>query len=166
MAGIRSIAGFVIVGFALLASAVVATVYVWSLVQGNYTQSSTVPTTTELDVSSSEVTAEDSETDTTTVTGNDTRTEQLEHANAIESAPTIEIIEPVDEITVDTSQLTDEQRAAAEQFGISVDDITVTEDMRLCAVAAVGEERLAELVAGETPGIFEGLSLLGCFKNN
>ena len=61
-------------------------------------------------------------------------------------------------------QLSDNQRKAAETFGVDVATFEITPTMIACAEAQVGAERLTEFKAGASPGFAEGLALLGCME--
>ena len=166
---LRSVWFFIALGVLFLIVAAGATVYVWSLVQ--QTQGAYEAETAPAEIVTE---AEPSTESTPSAETPEEPSEELEQTPDIETAaPAAQETEetPVatteeDEIVIDTSQLTEEQKAAAEQFGIDVDNIVVTEAMRTCAVDAVGEARLLELQNGATPSLFEGLSLLGCFSSN
>lgn len=60
--------------------------------------------------------------------------------------------------------LTAEQRALAENFGITVDSFVITGAMQVCAEETLGAERFAAVVAGEAPGFMEATRLLRCIS--
>ena len=78
-----------------------------------------------------------------------------------EVSSTPETAEPV---VVDTNVLSPEQRKLLETFGIEADSIEVTADMIACAKEKVGEARFEEILSGDTPSFFEGLSLAACYQ--
>lgn len=67
-------------------------------------------------------------------------------------------------VTITADQLTPGQRKVLETLGIDTTSVTVTPEMMACAEAGVGSARYKEIVAGATPSIGEGLTLLACFK--
>jgi len=68
-----------------------------------------------------------------------------------------------EEVTLDTSALTDGQRTLLESLGVDTDSITLTPDMIACAEAKVGSERLTAIKNGDTPSFFEGAKLMTCY---
>lgn len=72
--------------------------------------------------------------------------------------------ETVETVVVDTNVLSPEQRKLLETFGIEADSIEVTADMIACAKEKVGEARFEEILSGDTPSFFEGLSLAACYQ--
>jgi len=58
--------------------------------------------------------------------------------------------------------LTDAQRSLLSSAGIDVATFMITPDMVVCAQSALGNERFAEIVAGDAPGVIEIYSLLRC----
>lgn len=67
---------------------------------------------------------------------------------------------------VESSTLTEGQRGLAESLGFDTDNITITPEMIACAEEKIGAERLEEIKNGSTPSFTEGVSLLGCYRNN
>ncbi|MCA9366495.1 hypothetical protein KC722_02855 [Candidatus Kaiserbacteria bacterium] len=68
--------------------------------------------------------------------------------------------------TLNTTTLTDGQRALLKTVGVDADSVTITPAMFACAEAAVGANRLAEIQNGDTPSISEGFKLYGCYTND
>lgn len=66
--------------------------------------------------------------------------------------------------SVETSQLTPEQRKLLGTFGIDADTLVVTATMITCAETKIGKVRLAEIFAGGTPTFFEGVDLFSCYQ--
>lgn len=67
-------------------------------------------------------------------------------------------------VTITADQLTPGQRKVLETLGIDTTSVMVTAEMMACAETGVGSARYKEIVAGATPSIGEGLTLLACFK--
>jgi hypothetical protein len=65
--------------------------------------------------------------------------------------------------TIPETALSPEQRQLLESFGLDPANLTVSEATITCAEEALGPERIAEITAGETPTILEGMRLLGCY---
>lgn len=66
--------------------------------------------------------------------------------------------------SIETSQLTPEQRKLLGTFGIDADALVVTADMITCAETKIGKARLDEIFAGATPTFFEGVDLFSCYQ--
>lgn len=69
---------------------------------------------------------------------------------------------PKEGINIDTSSVSDTQKATAEQLGINLDTVTITPEMVSCAEKKLGSTRLQEIMSGASPSTLEGISLLGC----
>lgn len=63
---------------------------------------------------------------------------------------------------IDTSRMTEKQKATAETFGIDVEAITITPEMLACGEKELGAERIAEITAGDSPTVIESGKLLKC----
>ncbi len=59
--------------------------------------------------------------------------------------------------------LPDSQKTVLGTLGIDEDEIIITQEMYICALEALGETRLSEIIAGDTPSIFEASSLFRCY---
>ena len=74
------------------------------------------------------------------------------------STPAIE--EP---ISIPVERLTDTQRSLAETLGVVENGIiTITPEAQACAETKLGVDRIAELLAGDTPSFMEGVTLVNC----
>ncbi len=62
------------------------------------------------------------------------------------------------------SGLSSGQKKMLESFGLNPDEATLTPAMIACAEAKVGKARVAEIMAGATPSVLEGASLIACYK--
>ncbi len=69
---------------------------------------------------------------------------------------------PEEGIKIDTSSLTDDQKALAEKVGINLDEVVITQEMVSCAEQKLGAERAQEIADGDSPTALESVSLLGC----
>jgi len=69
---------------------------------------------------------------------------------------------PEEGIKIDTSEITDEQKALAQRIGINLDEVIITSEMISCAEQKLGSARIEEISAGESPTTLESISLLGC----
>lgn len=70
--------------------------------------------------------------------------------------------EAAEGIRIDTSSVTDDQKALAEKVGINLDEVVITKEMISCAEQKLGAERLQEISDGDSPTTIESISLLGC----
>ena len=66
--------------------------------------------------------------------------------------------------TISIANLPDAQKALLRTMGITGDTIPITNDMLVCAEAAVGNERITEIKNGVVPSMSEGLKLAGCYQ--
>ncbi|MFT7507272.1 MAG: hypothetical protein ACI92I_000415 [Acidimicrobiales bacterium] len=93
--------------------------------------------------------------------------EQVEETTALkvrvkpEATPVANSI-PDEGLKVDTSAISDEQKAAAEKIGIDLDTTTITPEMVSCAELKLGSSRIEELLNGSTPSALESVSIIGC----
>jgi len=78
-----------------------------------------------------------------------------------EETPVANIV-PEEGIKIDTSDITNEQKALAQKLGINLDEVTITPEMISCAEQKLGSARIEEISAGESPTTLESISLLGC----
>lgn len=69
----------------------------------------------------------------------------------------------VAERVIEVGNLTENQKKMLETFGVDTTSLTVTKEMITCATAKLGEERLKEIMNGETPAFLEGAALFGCY---
>ena len=67
---------------------------------------------------------------------------------------------------VDNPLLSDSQEAILEKIGVDVSSLpsTITPEMETCFVEKLGQSRVDEIVAGESPGIFDALKAESCLK--
>lgn len=72
--------------------------------------------------------------------------------------------EPKENIIIPLSRLTESQQSVAHTLGVTGEEIVITPAMQVCAEARLGESRLLEIVAGDTPSLIEGTKLFGCFQ--
>jgi hypothetical protein len=68
--------------------------------------------------------------------------------------------------TVNTSQLSDSQRAMLRAFGIDTDSVTITPAMVACAEGRLGAARVEEIRNGAAPTMAEGAMLFACYQSN
>lgn len=66
--------------------------------------------------------------------------------------------------TIATDRLTDGQKRVLGLLGVDADTLTITPAMEACAREAIGETRLQEIIAGDTPSLGEGADLLQCYQ--
>ena len=66
--------------------------------------------------------------------------------------------------TLNLANLPDTQKAFLRTMGIAGDALPVTNNMLVCAEAAVGSDRMLAIKNGATPTMGEGLKLAGCYK--
>ena len=69
---------------------------------------------------------------------------------------------PAQGIQLDTSAVSDSQKAVAEKVGIDLDAVVITPEMVSCAEQKLGSARVQEIMAGAAPTTLESISLLGC----
>lgn len=69
---------------------------------------------------------------------------------------------PAAGIKLNTSAVSEGQKAAAEKVGIDLDSVTITPEMVSCAENKLGSDRVMEIMGGASPTMFESVSLLGC----
>jgi hypothetical protein len=89
-----------------------------------------------------------------------TDNEVTEPINDSEPAPISN--EPTPAIIIDVETLPEVQQKALTTFGFQGQTITISDSQLTCAKDAVGEERLAEIVAGDALGPLEMSKLYGC----
>ncbi len=87
--------------------------------------------------------------------------ESATQTNTQKEATSPTISEP---ITITKEALSPTQQKLLETLGFDADSFTVTPAMIACAEDAVGKERFAQIIAGDSPSAFESLKLLPCFK--
>lgn len=76
------------------------------------------------------------------------------------SAATPTLTEPM---VINIETLPEAQQSVLESLGLGP-EIVITPSMQTCAVAKIGQERLDEIVAGDTPGVMESVSLTTCLR--
>lgn len=133
---------FILIGIGFLLGAIIASGGVWYAVQ-NILQSS------------DDATKEAIEAESTASEYNATNTPETLHGSIAEES------DPVDTPVANTV-LTEKQRALIESFGVDVESFVLTPEMQRCATEALGESRMAEIVAGATPSLMEAAKLAGC----
>jgi len=69
-------------------------------------------------------------------------------------------------VTIDTNSLPPGQQKVLDTFGMNGSSVTIAPEVIVCAEAAIGAERVAAIVAGDTPGVLEGLKLANCYRAN
>lgn len=78
---------------------------------------------------------------------------------------TSDVVSTVEEsVYISIEQLPDAQRQMLSTFGIEGTQFEITPSMQTCAETKLGATRLAEIVAGDTPGVLESTLLLGCLR--
>lgn len=77
------------------------------------------------------------------------------------TTPVAETI-PAAGVKLNTSAVSEDQKAAAEKVGIDLDEVTITPEMVSCAENKLGSERVVEIMNGASPTMLESISLLGC----
>jgi hypothetical protein len=138
----KSIFKYIIVGVILLLGAFLATLYVWFELQNLYGTDAVGVGTPTIETDSTSVTDVSDDPATTSV---DT-TEETTQENT------------------NTLPINESQRKAAEAVGVDVDSIEITPAMLECAEGKLSAERIKEIVAGDSPGVLETLTLLPCLK--
>jgi len=79
--------------------------------------------------------------------------------------PSTPVIEKKEEpILIQTATLSESQQKIIKGLGYTGDTITISPVMVRCAEDSVGKARLAEILAGATPGALEAISLMSCFN--
>lgn len=68
--------------------------------------------------------------------------------------------------SVNTTNLTPDQRQLLESLGINVDEVVITPQMVACAEAKLGVSRIEEIQNGTTPSFWEGTQLVACYSSN
>ena len=69
-------------------------------------------------------------------------------------------------VTVPPSALSESQRQLLESFGLDPNALTIDQAVIDCVEATLGADRVAEIQAGATPTIPEGMQLLGCYSSD
>ena len=67
-------------------------------------------------------------------------------------------------ITITKQELSPTQQKLLETLGFDEESFTITPSMIVCAENAVGKERFAQIIGGDSPSALESLKLLPCFK--
>ena len=83
------------------------------------------------------------------------------------SAETAEaIVIPPAPIEIDTTSLPAGQQRVLNTLGVDESVVRITPEVVACAEAAIGADRVAAIIAGETPGVLEGIKLANCYRTN
>lgn len=69
-------------------------------------------------------------------------------------------------IEIDTTTLPAGQQKVLNTLGVDESNVTITPEAVACAEAAIGADRVAAIIAGETPGVMEGIKLANCYRSN
>jgi len=75
-------------------------------------------------------------------------------------------ITPAETIEIDITSLPDGQQRVLNTLGVDESSVTITPRVVACAEAAVGADRVAAIIAGDTPGVLEGIRLANCYRTN
>lgn len=59
-------------------------------------------------------------------------------------------------------QLNESQLSVLDKMGVDVDTFVITPEIQACATAKLGDERMAEIIAGDTPSATETIKLVSC----
>lgn len=59
-------------------------------------------------------------------------------------------------------QLNDSQRSVLNTIGVDVDTFVITPEIQTCAAAKLGDERMADIIAGDAPSVIETTKLVSC----
>lgn len=138
---------FIIGGFVFMLIAVGFGVYVWFQLQQLEGKKAGVPAAHEpLDTEQS-AGASDAETSTPT-------TPTVTSVN--------ERVVQEDAVVIDQTALTPEQKELLEKLGVDTESMAITSAMVECAEVKLGTVRVDEIIAGATPSLMEGLSVLPC----
>jgi len=65
-------------------------------------------------------------------------------------------------IKIDTTAVSEDQKAAAAKVGIDLDSVVITPEMVSCAEQKLGSARVQEIMHGASPTTLESITLLGC----
>lgn len=130
---------FILIGIVMLVFAVVVTILVWYLVQGN--------------ISIDEVTGFAPEQESMT-------------GSSKEETQTAENEEPpiTESILLRDLPLSDGQRSMLKTAGIDVETFVITPEMVTCAQQKLGSARFEEIIEGSAPTFMESTRLLGCIQ--
>lgn len=142
----KSIKIYLIVVCALFLLALAAVVYVWLSIQNLSTDVEEAVTGNGMEET---VQVPESETEITPAVAN-----EEEVVAPIEKEP--------EAIIIKTETLPEAQQETLDTFGLDAEAYTITPEMVACANKKIGEERVAEIVAGSSPSPIEALSLLPC----
>jgi len=69
-------------------------------------------------------------------------------------------------IEIDTTSLPAGQQRVLNTLGVDESSVTITPEVVACAEAAIGADRVAAIIAGDTPGLLEGIKLANCYRTN
>lgn len=159
----RALKIFLIGGLVLMLVAVGFGVYVWYQLQGlddHAVKEKNVPTLDATIASST-----DGRTEEETLTGSG---DTPEATNSSSDGPMVREKTtpdaPPEDIVIDERELTPEQIKLLNRLGVDTNTIVITNEMVVCAEAKLGSERVDEIVAGATPTMLEGLSVLPCLN--
>ena len=139
---------FLIITLSFLAGAIVATIVVWYLLLSASSQSTAGPSMAPVM--------------STPTSSQEVRVDDVIDSGTATSAPALPTL--TKPMTIDLTVLSDTQRAILRTLGIEGDTLTVTPEMQQCAETKLGAERLAAIVAGDTPSLTEGAALIGCLR--
>jgi uncharacterized iron-regulated membrane protein len=135
---IRDVARFIAVSAGLLFGALLAVALVWGLIMMALRSMEAE----EIDSSVERIPA------------------QEENTSASPQQPSTAEEEPA--VMIEVEELPEAQQKTLNAFGFEGETITISDTQMQCAEAAVGKERLAEIVSGATPGPIEAAKLFGC----
>ena len=68
-------------------------------------------------------------------------------------------------VDVKSNNLTEEQLSLARALGIDPKNVTITQEMIVCAESKLGADRVEEIKNGATPSFGEGVTLAGCYTS-
>ncbi len=66
------------------------------------------------------------------------------------------------DLQVDSTQISEEQKAALDNAGINSENFTITPAMLDCASSKLSDTRIAEIAEGDAPTVIETAKLLPC----
>ena len=75
-------------------------------------------------------------------------------------------VTPAKTIEIDITSLPDGQQRVLNTLGVDESSVTITPGVVACAEVAIGADRVTAIIAGDTPGVLEGIKLANCYRTN
>lgn len=69
-------------------------------------------------------------------------------------------------IEIDTTSLPTGQQKVLNTLGVDEPQVTISPAVVACAEAAVGIDRMSEIISGDSPSLIEGVKLANCYRTN